>query len=78
MTETPSESFVVIHSPEHGPGEKMNTKKSSTTTKLDTKSCLSGPVMRPGDGYTWSRQLVFRAKVKFKKILQDYNYLLPS
>merc|ERR1719158_1569227 len=44
----PEESFVVI---DPGQGDE------------GVEAVSPGPAMRPGDGYTWSRQLVFRAKL---------------
>ena len=51
-----SDSFVVIHSPDHGPG----------------------PVMRPGDGYTWSPQLVFRAKLTMHTAFERSDNTEPA
>ena len=51
-----NESFVVIHSPDEGPG----------------------PVMRPGDGYTWSRQLVFRAKLTMHTAFERSDNTEPA
>ena len=51
-----TESFVVIHSPDHGPG----------------------PVMRPGDGYTWSPQLVFRAKLTMHTAFERSDNTEPA
>jgi len=51
-----NESFVVIHSPDDGPG----------------------PVMQPGDGYTWSAQLVFRGKLTMHTAFERSDNTEPA
>jgi len=62
VTSTGEESFVVINSPVE---EAMEVSSP-------------GPAMKPGDGYTWSRQLVFRAKLTMHTAFERSDNTEPA
>ena len=39
VTEAPSDSFVVIHSPEHGPGEKIRKYINKYCDTVNLRTC---------------------------------------
>jgi WD40 repeat protein len=62
VTATGDESFVVINSP--------------VEEAIEVSS--PGPAMKPGDGYTWSRQLVFRAKLTMHTAFERSDNTEPA
>ena len=66
-----------LGSPVKTPPEICVTAEDSFVV-VDVDSPVTEPVMRPGDGYTWSRQLVFRAKLTMHTAFERRDNTEPA